>query len=69
MNIKSYLRKALLCALAAGLVPPVVWAAESSAPVVNVPSGTIVGIVTNTAKLPVAHATVTASKEIGRAHV
>ena len=62
MNIKSYLRKALLCALAAGLVPPVVWAAESSAPVVSTSSGTIVGIVTNTAKLPVAHATVTASK-------
>ena len=62
MNIKHYLRKALLCALAAGLVPPVVWAAESSAPVVNTSSGTIVGIVTNTAKLPVAHATVTASK-------
>jgi hypothetical protein len=61
MKIKSYLRKALLCAVAAGLVPPVVWAAETSAPVV-MSAGTIVGVVTNTAKLPVAHATVTASK-------
>ena len=62
MKIKSYVRKALWCALAAGLVPPVVGAAETSAPVVMTSSGTIVGVVTNTAKLPVAHATVTASK-------
>jgi hypothetical protein len=61
MKIQSHVRKALLCALAAGFVPPVVWAAETSAPVV-MSSGTIVGVVTNTAKLPVAHATVTASK-------
>jgi hypothetical protein len=61
MKIQSHVRKALLCALTAGFVPPVVWAAETSAPVV-MSSGTIVGVVTNTAKLPVAHATVTASK-------
>jgi hypothetical protein len=62
MKIQSHVRKALLCVLAAGLVPPVVGAAETSAPVVMTSSGTIVGVVTNTAKLPVAHATVTASK-------
>ena len=62
MNIQSCVRKALLCTLAAGLVPPVVEAAETSGSVVMSPSGTIVGVVTNTAKLPVAHATVTASK-------
>ena len=61
MKIQSHVRTALLCALAAGFVPPVVWAAETSALVV-MSSGTIVGVVTNTAKLPVAHATVTASK-------
>jgi hypothetical protein len=62
MNIQSYVRKALLCALTAGLVPPVVGAAETSASAVMTSPGTIVGVVTNTAKLPVAHATVTASK-------
>jgi hypothetical protein len=62
MNIQSYVRKALLCAFAAGLVPPLVGAAETSASAVTTSPGTIVGVVTNTAKLPVARATVTASK-------
>ena len=62
MKIQSYVRKALLCALTAGLMPPVVGAAETAGSVVMTQSGTIVGVVTNTAKLPVAHATVTASK-------
>jgi hypothetical protein len=62
MNIQSYVRKVLLCAFAAGLVPPLVGAAETSASAVTTSPGTIVGVVTNTAKLPVARATVTASK-------
>jgi len=43
---------------------PMVRAEESAAPV-NIPAGTIVGIVTNAAKLPVAHATVTAKRVDG----
>jgi hypothetical protein len=62
MKIQSYVRKALLCALTAGLLPPVAGAAETSASAVVTSPGTIVGVVTNTAKLPVARATVTASK-------
>ena len=56
MRIKNYLQGFLISVLATGLVLPVVRAADSA------PPGTIVGIVTNSAKLPVARATVTAIK-------
>src|SRR3984893_9919808 len=56
MKIKNYLQRFLISVLATGLVLPVVRAADSA------PLGTIVGIVTNAAKLPVARATVTAVK-------
>jgi hypothetical protein len=56
MKIKNYLQRLLISVLASGLVLPIAQAADSAAP------GTIVGIVTNSAKLPVARATVTAVK-------
>jgi hypothetical protein len=56
MKIKNYLQRLLISVLASGLVLPVAQAADFPAP------GTIVGIVTNSAKLPVARATVTAVK-------
>src|ERR1700731_1773791 len=56
MKIKNYLQRFLISVLATGLVLPVVRAADSA------PLGTIVGIVTNAAKLPEARATVTAVK-------
>src|SRR6202045_4059509 len=56
MKIKNYLQRFLISVLATGLVLPVVRAADSA------PLGTIVGIVTNAAKLSVARATVTAVK-------
>jgi Putative beta-barrel porin-2, OmpL-like. bbp2/Carboxypeptidase regulatory-like domain len=65
MTFQRYLKGILVPVLAAGLVLPAVQAEESSAPavktspVVKISSGTIVGIVTNSAKLPIAGATVT----------
>ena len=56
MNVRRDLRGLLLTVLATVLALPAVQAAESSGP------GTIVGIVTNAAKLPVAHATITANR-------
>jgi hypothetical protein len=68
MNIRKFLQRFLISALATGLVLPVVRAAEPSAPVVVSPQasyGTIVGMVTNSAKLPVVRATVTAVRVDG----
>jgi len=56
MKIKNYLQGFLTSVLATGLVLPVVRAADSA------PLGTIVGIVTNSANLPVPRATVTVVK-------
>jgi Putative beta-barrel porin-2, OmpL-like. bbp2/Carboxypeptidase regulatory-like domain len=53
--------------LAIGLTLPVVHADVLPAPVVKVSAGAIVGIVTNSAKLPVAGATVTATRIDGGA--
>ena len=58
--------KALLISMAIGIALPSAGA-ESSAPVPQVAFGTIVGIITNSAKLPVAHATVTARRVDGGA--
>src|SRR6266853_1130599 len=66
MKVRICLRNALISVLAAGAAVSVVCAEESSAPVgkaspvVKLSAGTIVGILTNSAKLPVAGATVTA---------
>jgi hypothetical protein len=59
MKVKAYLHRLVLAVVATGLVPAAVQAADSPLP------GTIVGIVTNAARLPVAHATVTASRVDG----
>jgi hypothetical protein len=63
----KYLKGSLISVLATGLVLPTAQAQETSAPVVKASSGTIVGIVTNAAKLPVAGATVTATRTDGGA--
>ncbi|MGO9991772.1 MAG: TonB-dependent receptor [Steroidobacteraceae bacterium] len=68
MSIQRYLQKFLLSVLAIGFGLPAAQAEETSAPVVNVSPGAIVGIVTNSAKLPVAGATVTATRVGGGIH-
>src|ERR1700689_4715816 len=65
MKIQSFGKRLLICVLMSGLALPAVRAAEPPAPTVSNPNalpGTIVGIITNSAKLPVARATVTATK-------
>jgi len=64
LKVKFCLKQLLLSVLASGLVMPAVGA-EFSAPVVKMAYGTIVGIVTNAAKQPVAGATVTAARVDG----
>jgi hypothetical protein len=65
MTFQQYLKDALVSIVAAVLLLPAVQAQESPAPVVKTSSGTIVGIVTNSAKLPIAGATVTAARTNG----
>jgi hypothetical protein len=60
ITFQKSLQGLLISAFAAGFVLPVAQAEESSAPVVKTSSGTIVGVVANSAKLPIAGATVTA---------
>ncbi len=55
----------LLAVLTTGFALPAAQAEESPAPVVKTSPGAIVGIVTNSAKLPVAGATVTATRVDG----
>jgi len=57
MDISNYLRRCLLVALAAGAAAPFALAAD-----VGARRRCIVGVVTNSSKGPVAHATVTAKK-------
>ncbi len=64
MKIRKCMQSLLILVVASGFTIPVVRA-ESSAPVTKVAYGTIVGIVTNAAKLPVAGATVTAARVDG----
>jgi hypothetical protein len=61
VKVRDYLQRLLISVAVTVLLQPMVRAEESSAPA-NVPAGAIVGIVTNSAKLPVAHATVTAKR-------
>jgi hypothetical protein len=65
MKFKYSLRMLLISALATVLVQPLVRAAESVAPAAQGSAGAIVGLVTNSAKLPVAGATVTAVRAGG----
>ena len=66
MTIQQCLRGALLSAMAAGSVLPTVRAAEPATTNGSVQAfGAIVGMVTNAARLPVAHATVTAVRRDG----
>ncbi len=62
MSIRSCIRVISVSVLITGMVLGSVRAQESSAPVVKVSSGAIVGIVTNPAKVPIAGATVTAAR-------
>jgi hypothetical protein len=65
MRFQGYLKGVLVSMLAAGLLLPAVRAEESPAPVIKTSTGAIVGIVTNSAKLPIAGATVTAARVDG----
>jgi hypothetical protein len=68
MSIQQCLRGALLSAMTVGAVLPAARAAEPATAAnssVNQALGAIVGIVTNAAKMPVAHATVTAVRREG----
>jgi hypothetical protein len=68
MKIQHYVRNAVLAALAAGAVLQGVQAEETAGPAAvtaKESGGVIVGLVTNSAKLPVAHATVTAARAGG----
>ena len=68
MTIKQCLRGALLSAMAAGVVVPVVGTAEAAPAAsedVNEAFGALAGVVTDSAGRPVAHATVTAVRHDG----
>jgi hypothetical protein len=65
MKSRQYLSGFLLSVLAAGAAVPAVHAEETAVPVVKTSSGAVVGIVTDSAKLPVAGATVTAIRADG----
>ena len=65
MTFQKCLKGLLISVVTAGLVLPAAQAEESSAPMVKTLSGTIVGVVTNSAKLPIAGATVTAARVDG----
>jgi hypothetical protein len=65
MNSQKYLKGFLLAVLTTGLALPAAQAEDPSVPVVKTSPGAIVGIVTNSAKLPVAGATVTATRVDG----
>ncbi len=64
MKIRKCIQIVLILVAASGFAIPVVRA-QSSAPVIKAAYGTIVGIVTNAAKVPVAGATVTAARVDG----
>jgi hypothetical protein len=63
--MKKHLQSFVLSAVATAFLLPAVQAEGSEAPTVKVSSGAIVGTVTNAAKLPVAGATVTATRVDG----
>jgi hypothetical protein len=65
MNMRKYLQGFVISVVATWSALPASSAEEFSASAVKVSSGAIVGIVTNSAKLPVAGATVTAARVDG----
>lgn len=65
MKLRYHLHSVVACALIAGSVMTVANADPPAAPAVTVALGTIVGIVTNAEKQPVARATVTAIRKGG----
>jgi hypothetical protein len=65
MTCQHYLKGVFLSVLAAALLVPAVRAEETAAPVIKTSTGAIVGIVTNSARLPIAGATVTAARADG----
>jgi hypothetical protein len=65
MKFRQFLNGFLISVVASGAAVPALQAEETAAPVVKTSSGTMVGIVTNSAKLPVAGATVTATRADG----
>ncbi len=65
MKNEFYLGMILLMSLAAGLAQAPAQAQESAVPAVKISAGAIVGIVTNSAKIPAPGATVTASSASG----
>jgi hypothetical protein len=65
MKMRKYLQVFAISVVAMWFAQPASSAEESSASAVKVSSGAIVGIVTNSAKLPVAGATVTAARVDG----
>jgi hypothetical protein len=67
VKIHTCMRSVFAFVLATGLALPVARAQQSPAPVVRASAGAIVGIVKNSAKLPVAGATVTAARADGAA--
>jgi len=62
MSSQKCLTRFVIFALATGLALPVARADVSPAPIVKISTGTIVGVVKNSAKAPVADATVTARR-------
>ena len=62
MKMAKYLQSVVLSATSVALFAPVVRAEDSAASVTAEARGTIVGIVTNAAKVPVGGATVTATR-------
>ncbi len=64
-KIRTGLQNLFMSILATGLILPAARAQESAPPVVKVSPGAIVGMVTNSAKIPVAGATVTAVRAGG----
>jgi hypothetical protein len=65
MKFRQYLNGLLISVVASGAAVQALQAEETAAPVVRTSSGTMVGIVMNSAKLPVAGATVTATRADG----
>jgi hypothetical protein len=64
MRVERYVRSVMLAALVGGCALPGAWAAEPSGLSAEA-AGAIVGLITNSAKLPVPHATVTATRAGG----
>jgi hypothetical protein len=65
MTLQKHLKNLLMAIVVSGSVMPAIHAQPSSVPPAKVSAGAIVGVVTNSAKLPIAGATVTAVRTDG----